>query len=334
MHRPLLDDSFPLPLDLPFTRHVANDAGITDKQLLLLVRDGLLRHPIRGVYVATQAPDDLSMRIAMLLLVVPPDCFVVDRTAAWLHGAVMALAPNDHLAPPAVSMFRHADHGRLRNAIARSGERTVLARDLMEVGGICVTTPLRTALDLGRLLHRDQALACLDALLRLGVFTREELLAELGRLKGQRGIRQLRVLAPLADGRAESPGESVLRLRWLDAGLPRPQLQIEIVEGGRTIYLLDIGLEELLFAVEYDGEDWHSERADREYDDDRRDWLSRRRGWLIKPFRSNDVHGRSDPEVALMAAYRQARASLGERTYIAMSAPRTLAPTRRWYEGN
>ena len=270
----------------------------------------------------------------MLRLVVPCDCFVVDRTAAWLHRVPMALAPNDHLGPPPVAMFRHADHGRLRNALARSGERTVLARDLMEVGGICVTTPLRTALDLGRLLRRDKALACLDALLRLGVFTLEELLVELGRFKGQRGIRQLRVLAPLADGRAQSPGESVLRLRWIDAGLPRPQLQIEIVEGGRTIYYLDIGLEELLFAVEYDGEDWHSEDDDREYDDDRRDWLSRRRGWLIKPFRSQAVHGRSDAEVVLMAAYRQARASLGERTYVAMAAPRKLAPTRSDYWGN
>ncbi len=334
MQRPLLDDSFPLPLDLPFTRRIANDAGITDKQLSRLVRDGLLRHPVRGVYVASQAPDDISMRIAMLRLVVPCGCFVVDRTAAWLHGAPMALAPNDHLAPPSVAMFRHADHGRLRNSLARSGERTVLAGDLMEVGGICVTTPLRTALDLGRLLRRDRALACLDALLRLGVFTRDELLAELGRLKGQRGIRQLRVLAPLADGRAQSPGESVLRLRWIDAGLPRPQLQIEIIEGGRAIYYLDIGLEELLFAVEYDGEDWHSSGTDHEYDADRRDWLSRRRGWVIKPFRSNGVNSRSDAEVVLMAAYRQARASLGERTYVALAAPRQLAPTRRDYGGN
>lgn len=334
MQRPLLDDTFPLPLDLPFTRQSARAGGITDKQLARLVRLGLLRHPIRGVYVAAQAPDDISMRIAMLSLVVPPGCFVVDRTAAWLHGALMALAPNDHLAPPAIAMFRHADRGRLRNDLTRSGERTVLARDLMDVGGICVTTPLRTALDLGRFLRRDQALACLDALLRLRDFSQEELLLELGRLKGQRGIRQLRVLAPLADGRAQSPGESVLRLRWIDAGLPRPELQIEIVEGGRTIFYLDIGLEELLFAVEYDGEDWHSSGEDREYDGDRREWLARRRGWLIKPFRGNQVHGRSDIEVVLTAAFRQARATLGARTYVALAAPRTLASTRGGYGDN
>lgn len=287
-----------------------------------LVANNLVRHPIRDVYVPAQAADDISLRIAVLRLVVPRDCFIVDRTAAWLHGAPMVLAPNDHLEPPKVSMFKHADAGRLRNELARSGERTVLPRDLMDIGGLCVTTPLRTALDLGRFLSRDQALAALDALLRLGVFSRDELAFELPRLKGQRGVRQLRHLVLLADGRAQSPGESVLRLRWIDAGLPRPQLQIEIIEAGRTIFYLDIGLEELLFAIEYDGEEWHSAEEDREYDETRRSWLQSRRGWLIKPFRKEHVYGRHDAEATIFAAYQHALASLGSRTYIALSAPR------------
>ncbi len=48
----------------------------------------------------------------------------------------------------------------------------------------------------------------------------ELMAAEIGRFKGYRGVRQLRVLVPLGDGRSESPGESVLRLHWYDAGLP------------------------------------------------------------------------------------------------------------------
>lgn len=323
MQRPsLLDESFPLDLNGPFTRQMARDAGITDKRLRGLVASNLLRHPIQNVYLPAQAPDDITTRIAALMLVVPDGCFVVDRTAAWLHGSPMVLAPNDHLRPPKVSMFKHADAGRLRNKLATSGERTVLPRDLMNVGGLWVTTPLRTALDLGRFLSRDQALAALDALLRLGRFGVDELAFELPRLKGQRGVRQLRQLVSLADGRAQSPGESVLRLRWIDAGLPRPQLQIEIVEGGRTIFYLDIGLEELLFAIEYDGEDWHSAEADVEYDEARRDWLERRRGWLIKPFRKHQVFGRNDAEAMILAAHRQAMASLGARTYVALSAAR------------
>ena len=47
--------------------------------------------------------------------------------------------------------------------------------------------------------------------------------AEIGRFRGFRGVVQLRCLAPLGDGRAESPGESALRLHWYDAGLPTPE---------------------------------------------------------------------------------------------------------------
>lgn len=313
---PLLDSSFPLPLDLPFTRRTALAAGITDGRLARLTRAGLLRHPIREVYVAAQAPDDIAMRIAILRLVVPDDCFVVDRTAAWLHGTPMALAPNDHLVAPKVAMFRHADAGRLRNALARSGERTVLPRDLTDVGGLAVTTPLRTALDLGRFLHRDQALGGMDALLRLGRFNLDELLHEVPRLAGQRGVRQLRELAPLADGRAQSQGESALRLCWYDAGVPRPELQIPVLDGGREVFYIDIGLEELLFGAEYDGEEFHSSDEDEKHDDSRRDWLARRRGWAIEVFRKDGVYGRSNPEAVIWAAYVRARKTLGARTYL------------------
>ena len=94
--------------------------------------------------------------------------------------------------------------------------------------GLRVTTPLRTACDLGRLLHRDQALAALDSLAALDAFTLAELSLATLRFPRYRGVRQLRVLVPLVDARAQSPGESILRLRWLDAGLPRPECQVAV----------------------------------------------------------------------------------------------------------
>ena len=76
-----------------------------------------------------QAADDISMRIAALLgSSYLTDCFVVDRTAAWLHGAPMALAPNDHLrAAAGRDVQARGSTDGLRNKLARSGERTVLA---------------------------------------------------------------------------------------------------------------------------------------------------------------------------------------------------------------
>ena len=96
----------------------------------------------------------------------------------------------------------------------------------MVIEGVVTTTLLRTALDLGRLAHRDLAIGALDALLRHGEFSSEELLDGVARFRGQRGVVQLRALAPLTAPRAESPGESVLRLRWLDIpNRPRPRPQ-------------------------------------------------------------------------------------------------------------
>lgn len=314
----LLDASFPLPVEVPFTVQQALAAGLTERRLRTLVGAGYLRRPVRGAYVASHLADSLVLRAQILSLVVPEGSFVCDRTAAWLHGAPAALAPNEHLSIPPVSCFRPSDEGRLRNPLALSGERAVLSRDLMEINGVLVTTPLRTALDLGRLQPtRELKLAGMDAMLRVGGFTLDELLQEIPRFARQRGVVGLRRLAPLDDGRAESPGESALRLRWYDAGLPRPQLQISILVNGREIFRLDLGLEEMLFAVEYDGAAWHSSEEQGDHDADRRDWLATQRCWEIEVFRNRDVYGpRQNADVRLRAAFLAARASLGRRTFI------------------
>jgi len=314
---PLLGADLPLPLDRPFTRHKALAAGLTDRRLHQLVGKECLRRDVVGVYVPAHLPDSQDLRAQVIALVAPPDAFVCDETAAWLHGATMALAPNSHLAVPKICFFRPADAGRLRNKLVVSGERTVTKDDLMVVGGVLTTTPLRTALDLGRFRRRDHALAALDALLRLGAFTREELLAAVERFAKQRGVRQLRWLVPLVDARSESYGESALRLRWYDAGLPTPQLQISVLVDGREVFRLDIGLEELLFAAEYDGEQWHTDDADVEADSGRRDWLTEQRHWHIEVFRKHNVHGRDqDADVRLRRAFEEAKRTFRCRTTI------------------
>src|SRR3546814_10458350 len=85
----------PLPSDLPFTRREALAHGLTDRDLRRLVEQGLLRRPLRGVFVDARLPDTLDLRVATLTKVMPEGCFVADRTAGWLHGANMILAPND-----------------------------------------------------------------------------------------------------------------------------------------------------------------------------------------------------------------------------------------------
>lgn len=302
----LLGTSFPMPLDLPFTRQQALDGGVDHRQLRALVEEGLLRKVLRGVYAAAQAPDCVLFRARSLALVIPDCAVVTDRTAAWLHG-VPILERGAHLAAPPISVCETVD-SRVRRAGVDGRRRQLLGRDIVEVHGIPVTTPLRTGLDLGRRLWRFDGLAAIDGVLRIGV-VHDELLEETDRFRGHRGVVQLRWLAPLADGRAESPGESALRLHWYDAGLPRPEPQHAIVDdGGYEIFRLDVPHPGARYAAEYDGREFHSSDGDVEHDNERRDWIRRERGWTIDAFEKDAVYGRNtDITLRLKAGFVEAR---------------------------
>lgn len=282
----------------PFTTSEALAAGATFPRLRAWAAAGLLAHPLRGVYHSPLLPDDLELRLAVLRLVVPEDCVVTDRTAGWLWGANMILAPGDHQQTPKVSVFSPPGH-RLRNGLAASGERQLAEDDVVDLAGLRVTTPLRTAGDLGRLLHRDQAFAALDSLAGLRMFTADDLLRSVVRFAGYRGVVQLRALAPLVDPDAQSPGESVLRLRWIDLGLERPQCQVPVPAPNGATWWLDMGLPERRFAAEYDGEEFHGD-AQEAHDTWRRDWLRRTEGWTIVVARKQNVYGRSQDVDALL----------------------------------
>jgi hypothetical protein len=315
-HEPLLDTRCPLPLDVPFTAPVAKALGVPRHQLTWLCRQGLLRQVLPGVYVAAQVPDGILFRAQALALVVPEDCVIVDRHAGWLHGAEMVLAPNEHLHTAAIRVFRPSGHGRLRNALAESGERNLRPDDITEIRGLAVTTPLRTAWDLGRVRSPERALAALDAMLRLGIFSLDELLAGIERFRGQRWVTTLRAFAPLADGRAASPGESVLRLRWLDCGLPRPTPQFELCVDGVLLAVLDLAHEGLGYAAEYDGEEWHTSDEQRDHDRKRRGCVEDH-GFVVDVFTKVNVFGRQrDAERLLLAGAQRARDLRRTRAYL------------------
>jgi hypothetical protein len=307
-----LDAGFPLPRDAPFTRAAALGAGVPRRALETLVREGLVRRPVKGVYVGTHVADSVALRAACLRLVVPPDCVIVDRHAGWLHGAQMILAPGEHLELRPLSLFRPSGLGRLRNDLAASGERRLRSDDVVEVDDLRVTTPLRTAWDLGRVRWTDEAITGLDAMLRTGAFSRDELLAGIERFRGSRWITTLRAIAPYADGRSESPGESVLRLRCIECGV-RVEPQHEVFRHEQLIARLDLADPQLRTGFEYDGAEWHSSPDQLTRDRDRRRAV-RDEGWDVRAFRANDVFGRQRAcEDVIRQATRDARLRRGLR---------------------
>lgn len=303
-----------LPLDAPFTAEQARDTGVSEWLLRRLVRDGLVRRVLPSVYVDAAAADDVTMRARAASLVLPPDAVVVDEHAAWLHG-VDVVPPADHVIPPPLMVFRLPGSTRVRKAGCAGGERTLLTSDIEVVHGVPVLTPLRVALDLGRLRRRDRAYAAMDAMVGTGRFEPAALVDELPRFRGMRGVVQLRELAPMADGGSQSPGEAVLKLRWRDAGLPpcRSQVPVGVGAFGTPAAYIDLGSEALRFGAEYDGRDWHDLTDEqRRHDRARRDWLRREEGWSIEVFDNQSLF-RTEPWVVHRRLKRALEAHLRRR---------------------
>ena len=316
----LLDGTAPVPVDRPFTAREADAAGVPSSLRHKLVATGLLRPMLRGVFVASQVPDSLRLRVAAVALVTPPHLVVVDRTAAWIHGVDALPRSAIHQLPSLELYSRGAS--RMRRTGVSSGIRHLTAADIEVLNGVAVTTALRTACDLGRLLWRYDALAAIDGFLRLGV-AREELIREVDRFKGHRGVVQLRRLAALGDRGAESPPESALRLHWHEADIPAPpETQIWVhADDGMPRFRIDVGDPEVRFGAEYFGEEFHGTDAEAA-DEDRLQWLRDRRGWVMEVFTKADVYG---PDLAagdrLHRGYFMARSTMGlrGRTYVDLS---------------
>jgi hypothetical protein len=138
--------------------------------------------------------------------------------------------------------------------------------EVRTVRGMRVTTASRTAFDIGCGLPVVDSVPILDALLNAtGIKPADVIAVADGHPRG-RGIRRLRTALELADGGAESPQETRVRLLLVGAGLPKPETQIEF----RELHIrVDMGWREWKVAVEYDGIQHWENRYQRAWDIER-----------------------------------------------------------------
>jgi hypothetical protein len=274
----------------PFTSAEARALGFSRKRLASAVSNGLARRVFHGVYLRADRPDNLETRAACAARVVAPGSVLRERSAAWLHGLDVFTYPEHDVIPPletCVARFRAPSDRRGVDG----GTRDLAPEDVMTIHGVRVTTPLRTALDLGCNLRRRDALAALDQFMRLHGLTRDQLGRGALRFVRRRGVVQLRQLIPLADPRAESPRETWTRLEIIGAGRPAPELQFWIEIDGVPTYRLDLAYPRRRGVVEYDGEDFHDlTEEQRRHDSGRRAWLEEH-GWTIVVVRKGDFTG-------------------------------------------
>lgn len=298
--------------DRPFTRSDLPTLGLTESDLRRGLRNGEIRSGPRGVYVAAHLPDTLEMRASAVATVVGPHQVVTDRSAAWLHGVDAHVhAEHDGVLPLETCALRWRSPTTLAGVDGRT--RDLQPGDVMRLHGVPVTTPLRTALDLGCCLRRREAFAAMTALARIHDLTRQDLVRQLGRYRRRRGVIQLRGLVGLVDPRIESQREAWVLLAIADAGLALPEPQYWIVVDGVPTYRLDFAYRRRRVAVEYDGVEAHEKTIEqREHDRERRAWL-RAHGWTVIVVRSGDFsdgrleHWLGELRSALLPAYSNRR---------------------------
>lgn len=214
---------------------------------------------------------------------------VRDRTAgAWLYSRRDGIVTGLAAAAMHGSLWVNSDIDieliykcpRPPTGIVARNER-IGADEWQEIDGIPVATPPRTAFDLGRYRPEHDALARLDALMASRPYSIEDVLLLTKRYAGARGVARLKALLPFVDGGAQSPRESWWRKLVVDAEFPTPRTQIPVVDdSGNHIRILDFGWEAYQVALEYDGDQHQSDRA--QYLKDRRVMPALHRlGWHV-----------------------------------------------------
>jgi hypothetical protein len=158
------------------------------------------------------------------------------------------------------------------------------------IGGMGVTTPARTALDLACRYPLGEAVAAIDALARATHLKMADVELLAARYRGRRGIRKARKVLDLVDPGAESPKETWLRLLVIRNGFPRPQTQIPVYdEYGALVAVLDMGWEDIKLALDYEGN--HHRNSVRFNKDIRRHDGVTELGWMDIRVTSRDTEG-------------------------------------------
>lgn len=258
-------DRSPLPLALPesFTVADARAAGVPPGRL----QASDLVSPFHGTR-ALRPLVSLPDRLRLLLRALPEHAFAAGPSAALLWDVPLPFPVAERALDP-MCVGVPAAENRIRRPGVRGRALQLDPEDVVELDGVRVTTAERTWVDISEELSLPWLVAATDHLLRAGVDRQD--LDRAHRRAGKRKTgrdRRERALG-LGDARAESPMESVLRVVFHEARLPRPELNVEIRDGGRFVARVDMLFRRARLIVEYQG-DYHRDPDQWQRDERRR----------------------------------------------------------------
>lgn len=227
--------------------------GYTDSEIRTALANGALVRLGRGSYADGPAfvaldPDDQA-RLRIEAYASRTSALVVSHSSAARWHRLPVLTP-----PTPVHVIRPGRGGQRRTDEVHVHAGRLADASHALVDGVDVTDVATTVVDVARTELLASAVVVGDAALHRGLVTPAELWAALELGASRRGGPAARRAFRAMDGRAESPGESLLRLALDDPALPGLELQIDIAaESGQLIGRADGGYLADGVLVEFDG---------------------------------------------------------------------------------
>lgn len=285
-----------------------NSAGQSPKVRARMTKAGELVVVRHGAYADAPPAGALDRHRRLIDGTVPllGEATVLSHVSAGLlHG----LPSWESMLGQVTAVRRSGGHGSRRRYLhVRSSP--LADAEVVEVDGFMATSLERTAIDLACTLDFERAVAVLDAALHLG----GQPLVMAGILDGaarRHGVVTARAALGFADGRSESVGESVSRVRMADAGLPMPELQPNVFDGsGGWLARSDFCWEELGVLGEFDGQvkyrGTRDEVAQAVMQEKRREARLREAGWVVVRWDWADLANPRTLRQRIEAAFDQA----------------------------
>lgn len=273
------------------SRSQAKACGFSDGLISARVRTGAWKRVAPGVYEVLRFPDGLERALWRAHLAAGQPAVVAHEAAAELRGIPGFRRGVISLLVP------FGDHHRVVGARIRQTRDRWEEVSWSTVGGLPVTTPARTFVDLAGISTRARLRHGLDEAIAMSLVTTIEV-ADCLRAVARPGKPGVGVLAQVLDdlGPGWAPSQSTLERRFFELlrrfDEPRPQRQYPLP--GRQVIrgLVDAAYVDAKLIIEVDGRRWHTRVQDLRRDHER-DAEAARAGWLV--LRVLYEHVRHDP---------------------------------------
>ena len=234
----------------------------------------------RDAHADPSTPEGHLLRVAASIRALTEPAYAFGASAALLHGLAL---PRDlvdvvHLVRPlgreGRSLTRRisaTDH----LSPARVTTYQLTPDDVLERDGIPTVTASLAAVSASVGCSPDWAVAVLDSAAWESAPRIDEMRAHAARLQHLAGIGNVRAALSLVRSGAQTPLESLSRLRLVRCGLPEPRLQVPFYDAQGLIGIVDMYFEELGVIGEADGMLKYQTRDDLIHEKRREDRLRR-----------------------------------------------------------